>query len=66
MTVACKVTEKIITKIAQALNSCEFSEENRISFMVAMDLMETLHEQMPKSFLQLIKIKDLPLKKVVE
>ena len=44
MSVACKVTEKIINKIAQALNSCEFSEENMISFMIAMDLMETLHE----------------------
>jgi hypothetical protein len=44
MSVACKVTEKLINKIAQALNSCEFSEENRISFMISMDMMETLHE----------------------
>lgn len=44
MSVACKVTEKIINKIAQAMNSCEFTEENMVSFMIAMDLMETLHE----------------------
>jgi hypothetical protein len=37
-----------------------------MSFMVALDIMETLHEQMPKSFMQLIKVKELPLKKIVE
>ena len=40
-------------------------EESR-PFSVILDIFETLHEQMPKSFMQLIKIKDLPLKKAVE
>lgn len=33
---------------------------------VMLDILETMQEVMPKSFMQLIKVKELPLKKIIE
>ena len=67
------MTEKLIGKLVEMLGQCEeelsqiISEDGSIKpFVVMMDVMETMQETMPKSFPQLIKIKDVPFKKAVE
>lgn len=73
LSIAVKVCEKLIGKLVEMLGQCEqelssiISEDGSIKpFVVMMDVIETMQETMPKSFPQLIKIKDVPFKKAVE
>jgi hypothetical protein len=78
MSIATLVAEKVIQKLASLLQlwdkelsgiikSFPGDEEiNEKPLYVLLDLLETMHETMPKGFMLLIKDKDLPLKKAVE
>lgn len=73
------MVEKVIARLAQVLQAVdaelplaqvqkasEQEEPNLYPLFVALDIIESLHECSPKSFMLLIKVAELPIKKLVE
>ncbi|TNV87321.1 hypothetical protein FGO68_gene13490 [Halteria grandinella] len=82
LSISVKVAEKLIIKLSQILQavdqeiasitlpqvqkSSEEASPNFMPLLISLDILESLYECAPKSFMQLIKVKELPLKKGTE
>lgn len=69
LSLALKVSDKLIQRLAATFSDAEQelakidSWDSLRPIIINADIMECVQEHMPKGFMQLIKVKELPLKK---